>query len=248
MNGRNINTLKVFQVANARLIELWRKSGTHGNKWHFQSLSLDNIGPYQIFFRATRGNGYTSEIAVDDISVNNTECKKVGISVLVVICIAALVFIIVICYRRSTSNHSQPSEVHAIPTSTERNSSLDNTTVNYIEMRDVSLPEIHPTRLENYTVMRDLSIPEIHPTRQENYIEMRDVSLPEIHPTRHENYIEMRDVSLPEIHHIRHENYIDMRDVSLHETRHDNSAIHHERETTPAGYEQMGNYYNRHES
>ncbi|XP_052069287.1 MAM domain-containing glycosylphosphatidylinositol anchor protein 2-like [Mytilus californianus] len=78
MYGRHINTLKVFQVKNTRLIELWRKSANQGNKWHFQSLSLNDIGRYQIMFRATRGNGYKSEIAVDDIFINNSECKKVN--------------------------------------------------------------------------------------------------------------------------------------------------------------------------
>lgn len=76
MTGRHINTLKVCQVKNARLIELWRGAAYQGNKWHFQSLSWDDIGPYQIMFRATRGKGYKSEIAVDDIFINNTEYKK----------------------------------------------------------------------------------------------------------------------------------------------------------------------------
>ncbi|XP_076073154.1 uncharacterized protein LOC143044848 [Mytilus galloprovincialis] len=77
MYGRHINTLKVFQENNKSSFELWNKSADQGNTWHFQSLSLDDKGPYRIIFRATRGNGIQSEIAVDDIFINNVECKKV---------------------------------------------------------------------------------------------------------------------------------------------------------------------------
>lgn len=76
MYGEHINTLKIFQFNGEQSKELWNKSGNQGNKWHFQSLSLDDIGPYQILFRATRGYGYKSEIAVDDIFISNTVCKK----------------------------------------------------------------------------------------------------------------------------------------------------------------------------
>ncbi|CAC5403046.1 unnamed protein product [Mytilus coruscus] len=76
MYGGQINTLKVFQLSNKHNITLWEKSGNQGNKWFFQSLSLDDIGPYRIMFKAIRGNGRKSEIAVDDIFITNTDCKK----------------------------------------------------------------------------------------------------------------------------------------------------------------------------
>ncbi|CAC5389521.1 unnamed protein product [Mytilus coruscus] len=76
MYGRDINTLKVFQMNSEHNIELWNKSGSQGYKWHFQSLALTNIGPYQIMFKAIRGNGKRSDIAVDDIFIYNTVCNK----------------------------------------------------------------------------------------------------------------------------------------------------------------------------
>lgn len=76
MYGRDINNLKVFQNGSKHNIELWSKSGSQGNKWHFQSIALTNIGPYQIIFKAIRGHGNRSDIAVDDIIIQNTVCNK----------------------------------------------------------------------------------------------------------------------------------------------------------------------------
>ncbi|CAC5389522.1 unnamed protein product [Mytilus coruscus] len=78
MYGKHINTLKVFQrnSENNRYVELWSKSDNQGNKWYFQSVTLQNIGPYQIIFKAIRGDGNKNEIAVDDIFITNTVCKK----------------------------------------------------------------------------------------------------------------------------------------------------------------------------
>ncbi|VDI67735.1 Hypothetical predicted protein [Mytilus galloprovincialis] len=76
MYGEEINTLKVFQLNDNRTIELWNESANQRNKWYFQSLSLKYIGPYQINFKAIHGNGSKSEIAIDDISITNTDCKK----------------------------------------------------------------------------------------------------------------------------------------------------------------------------
>ncbi|CAC5399333.1 unnamed protein product [Mytilus coruscus] len=78
MYGEQINTLKVFQMDSESTIELWNKSANQGNKWYFQSLSLNDIGPYRIKFKAIRGNGSKIEIAIDDISITNTDCKKVS--------------------------------------------------------------------------------------------------------------------------------------------------------------------------
>ncbi|XP_052069261.1 MAM and LDL-receptor class A domain-containing protein 1-like [Mytilus californianus] len=77
MYGEQINTLKVFQLNGERTIELWNESANQGNKWYFQSLSLNDTRPYRIKYKAKRGNGSKSEIAIDDISITNTECKKV---------------------------------------------------------------------------------------------------------------------------------------------------------------------------
>ncbi|CAC5384131.1 unnamed protein product [Mytilus coruscus] len=75
MQGRHINTLKVFQKSNEHNIELWNKSNNQGNKWNFQSLALQSIGSYKIIFKAIRGNGYEGDIAIDDVFIDNTDCN-----------------------------------------------------------------------------------------------------------------------------------------------------------------------------
>lgn len=76
MYGRDINTLKVFQSNREHNIELWKTSGDQGDKWYFQSLPLKHIGPYQIVFKSIRGHDVRSDIAVDDIFINNTACNS----------------------------------------------------------------------------------------------------------------------------------------------------------------------------
>ncbi|VDI39129.1 Hypothetical predicted protein, partial [Mytilus galloprovincialis] len=76
MFGEHINTLKVFQLNDYHIIELWNESANQGKKWYFQSLSLNDIGIYRIMFKAVHGNGNKNEIAIDDISITNTNCKK----------------------------------------------------------------------------------------------------------------------------------------------------------------------------
>lgn len=56
-------------------IELWNMTNNQGNKWYFQSLTLRDIGPYQIKFKAIRGRWLTSGIAIDDIEIKNDACK-----------------------------------------------------------------------------------------------------------------------------------------------------------------------------
>ncbi|CAC5355490.1 unnamed protein product [Mytilus coruscus] len=76
MYGEHINTLKVLQQNSTHYVQLWSKSDNQGNQCYFQSLELKYIGLYKIAFRAIRGNGYKGDIAVDDISLTNTTCKR----------------------------------------------------------------------------------------------------------------------------------------------------------------------------
>ncbi|XP_052069169.1 MAM and LDL-receptor class A domain-containing protein 1-like [Mytilus californianus] len=76
MFGKHINTLKVFQYNSEYNIKLWSKSENQRNKWYFQSLLLKDLGPYRIKFKAFRGDGKKSEIAIDSIFITNTACKK----------------------------------------------------------------------------------------------------------------------------------------------------------------------------
>ncbi|CAG2242743.1 unnamed protein product [Mytilus edulis] len=75
MYGSNINKLVVFQMNRSHNIDIWNISNDQGNKWHFKSLTLKNIGQYQIMFKAIRGTDRTSDIAIDDIVIYNNACN-----------------------------------------------------------------------------------------------------------------------------------------------------------------------------
>ncbi|CAC5411625.1 unnamed protein product [Mytilus coruscus] len=144
-------------------IELWNKSKSQGNKWYFHSLALKNIGPYRIVFRATRGNGNKSEIAVDDFFIINTVCKKVndtsdtsdsatGLVVGLVIgglLLACVVIVIVVLVRRQVFK-SRPREKI-------RNNLGAN---DYIGVQDIALPLTanHASHMENDTHSSNTSV------------------------------------------------------------------------------------------
>ncbi|XP_052069290.1 MAM and LDL-receptor class A domain-containing protein 1-like [Mytilus californianus] len=75
MYGRSLKKLVVYQMNSNYNIELWNVSNSQGNKWYFQSLTLRDIGPYQIKFKAIRGKWRTSDIAIDDIDITNKDCN-----------------------------------------------------------------------------------------------------------------------------------------------------------------------------
>ncbi|CAC5411623.1 unnamed protein product [Mytilus coruscus] len=75
MYGKSINKLVVFQMNSSYNIDLWNISNDQGNEWYFKSLTLKNIGLYQIMFKAIRGMDRTSDIAIDDIVITNNACN-----------------------------------------------------------------------------------------------------------------------------------------------------------------------------
>ncbi|XP_076075807.1 MAM and LDL-receptor class A domain-containing protein 1-like [Mytilus galloprovincialis] len=75
MYGKSINKLVVYQMNSNYKFELWNISNNQGNKWYFQSLTLRDIRPYQIKFKAIRGKYHTSDIAIDDIVITNNDCN-----------------------------------------------------------------------------------------------------------------------------------------------------------------------------
>lgn len=47
--------------------KIWTISGDHGDKWRCTYLNIPSKTQYSIVFEAVRGNGYRSDVAVDDI-------------------------------------------------------------------------------------------------------------------------------------------------------------------------------------
>jgi len=75
MYGAHTGWLRVMLK---RTIEqrLWYKLGNQKNEWHNARLYIFSYVPYQIIFEGTRGRGFASDIALDDIKITSGRCPK----------------------------------------------------------------------------------------------------------------------------------------------------------------------------
>jgi len=77
MYGANMGHLNLFSMNEKKSLKLiWRKEGQQGNGWFHQALTIKSTEKYQLVFEAIRGNGYQSDIALDDIKIVAGACKK----------------------------------------------------------------------------------------------------------------------------------------------------------------------------
>ena len=60
--------------------QIWTTTGDHGNKWFCTTVGVKETSDFSIVFEATRGNGYQSDIALDDIKFIN--CGGTALSLL----------------------------------------------------------------------------------------------------------------------------------------------------------------------
>ncbi|XP_013414022.1 uncharacterized protein LOC106176257 [Lingula anatina] len=76
MNGINIGTLNVYRKDTSSGLEtkLFSVSGNFGDLWYPRSITLES-GAYSVVIEAVRGNGYRSDIAVDDILIQDGSCR-----------------------------------------------------------------------------------------------------------------------------------------------------------------------------
>ncbi|XP_028409028.1 uncharacterized protein LOC114531613 isoform X2 [Dendronephthya gigantea] len=75
--GRRMGTLSVYAKTNSHkrmlLVEI---KGDIGNEWRSMQVDLEITEVFKIIFEATRGEGYQSDAAIDDISLTIEICKK----------------------------------------------------------------------------------------------------------------------------------------------------------------------------
>ncbi|KAK7478849.1 hypothetical protein BaRGS_00029948, partial [Batillaria attramentaria] len=77
MDGSSMGTLRVFSVPNWDVTNkklLWSLSGDQGNEWYQAQVEVDTSVPVQILWEASRGPGYQSDIAIDDVSTAVGRC------------------------------------------------------------------------------------------------------------------------------------------------------------------------------
>ncbi|XP_074051330.1 MAM and LDL-receptor class A domain-containing protein 1 [Macrotis lagotis] len=70
MFGKQIYRLVIYQRVwnNTRGHVLWQIFGNQGNRWKRKSLSISSTQPFQILVEAAVGDGFTGDIAIDDLS------------------------------------------------------------------------------------------------------------------------------------------------------------------------------------
>ncbi|EDV19642.1 uncharacterized protein TRIADDRAFT_61895 [Trichoplax adhaerens] len=82
MNGATIGSLEVWLVDSNNIglqpINIWKKSGEQGSEWHLAAVRIHTrLQRYQIMIVGIRGNGYTGDIAIDDLWFSH-QCRVVG--------------------------------------------------------------------------------------------------------------------------------------------------------------------------
>ncbi|CAC5355495.1 unnamed protein product [Mytilus coruscus] len=75
MNGENIGILNVYTESGNIIQQHWSQSGNKESKWTFAEYTISKSGPYRIIFEGVRGDGFSSYIALDDISLLESSCS-----------------------------------------------------------------------------------------------------------------------------------------------------------------------------
>ncbi|CAH3034862.1 unnamed protein product [Porites lobata] len=76
MYGDKMGWLRVmYRLLRGRDRRIWHKTGNQKNEWHNERLTINSYLPYQIIFEGIRGNGFSSDIALDDIKISSGGCS-----------------------------------------------------------------------------------------------------------------------------------------------------------------------------
>ncbi|EDO41042.1 predicted protein [Nematostella vectensis] len=69
MNGTSMGKL-VVKIGSKVVLTL---AGNKGNAWKMANIAIKDVGVYPLVFEGIRGNGWSSDIAIDDVSVESCE-------------------------------------------------------------------------------------------------------------------------------------------------------------------------------
>ncbi|EDO28586.1 predicted protein [Nematostella vectensis] len=79
MYGHSVGAMRVYIRDDFEIKKLlWLRSGQQGMKWRKADINISSSSRYRIIFEGVRGNGYTGDIALDDISFTNGKCNDPG--------------------------------------------------------------------------------------------------------------------------------------------------------------------------
>ncbi|CAB3978524.1 MAM and LDL-receptor class A domain-containing 2-like, partial [Paramuricea clavata] len=74
MYGYHTGTLNVFIKTGNHLTNVWQLNGTQGNNWLQAKTTLVSQAHFQVIFEGIRGQGYQSDISIDDVTVTRGAC------------------------------------------------------------------------------------------------------------------------------------------------------------------------------
>ncbi|XP_025085553.1 MAM and LDL-receptor class A domain-containing protein 1-like [Pomacea canaliculata] len=75
MSGTGMGTLMVSIRARAVSTVIWRRFSDQGDDWHTAQVSINSNFQYQVEFQAVRGSTYQSDIAIDDVELQDGLCS-----------------------------------------------------------------------------------------------------------------------------------------------------------------------------
>uniref|UniRef100_A0AAV2JJE0 MAM domain containing glycosylphosphatidylinositol anchor 2a n=1 Tax=Knipowitschia caucasica TaxID=637954 RepID=A0AAV2JJE0_KNICA len=75
MYGKHIGSLAVFLRQKASDAQVWSLNGNQGDRWRQARVTIQPTSAFQIVLERVRGSGIEGDIAIDDISIEEGECK-----------------------------------------------------------------------------------------------------------------------------------------------------------------------------
>ncbi|XP_078319644.1 meprin A subunit alpha-like isoform X2 [Crassostrea virginica] len=84
MYGSDVGELRVELETGDNISTVWIKQGDQGVGWHSASVSLSSAEAFWILFVGQKGMGYRGDIAIDDVTVVENECKTLPVISIVI--------------------------------------------------------------------------------------------------------------------------------------------------------------------
>uniref|UniRef100_A0A3Q2TJU8 Zonadhesin n=1 Tax=Fundulus heteroclitus TaxID=8078 RepID=A0A3Q2TJU8_FUNHE len=85
--------LNIYLLQNKVAKAVWQKRNSQGNMWHLAQVDLNATEPFQILFEGRRGSNDLSDVAIDDITLDQGRCSgkkctsvKVNFQLLISVC------------------------------------------------------------------------------------------------------------------------------------------------------------------
>ncbi|EDO44567.1 predicted protein, partial [Nematostella vectensis] len=76
MYGSAMGELSVYVTANGVEERVWSRQGNQGDMWLKGHVTFNSSSDYQVIFEGVRGKGFYADIAIDDVTFQESQCCK----------------------------------------------------------------------------------------------------------------------------------------------------------------------------